>query len=103
MQYPLNIPAPGRLSSAIAAAGTFSIQTGGGAQALGYICAAAGTDFTIQLYNGNPSSGGTAVGPAITPTAGFVAFPPIGFPQGLYVVAAVASGGTAGSLQIVYH
>ena len=103
MQYPLNIPAPGRLSSAISAAGTTAVQTGGGAQALGYVCTSAGTDFTIQLYNGNPSTTGTAVGPAITPTVGFVAFPPIGFPQGLYVVAAVASGGSAGSLQIVYH
>lgn len=100
MQYPLNIQAPSRLSAAITTNTNTAINTGGGAQVTGYVCTDAGSSWTFQLFNGDPSNGGVAVGPAITPSVGINSLPNIGFPNGLYVQTA---GTTAGSIQIAYH
>lgn len=99
-QYPLNIPPGANLSSAITTNATTAIQTGRSAVLVGFVATNAGSAWTVQFYNGDPSGSGVAIGPAITVTAGFVPLITLRAPNGLY---AVTAGTTAGSLQVAYH
>lgn len=90
----------GRTSTAITTNTTTAINIGSGATLYGYIVNNAGTSWTAQFYNGDPASGGTAIGPALTLASGIFPLPLIRAPQGLYVVTA---GTTAGSLQVLFY
>lgn len=98
-QYPVNIPVGANLSSAITTNATTAIQTGKSAVLIGYVATSAGSAWTVQFYNGDPSGSGVAIGPALTVTAGFNPLIALRAPNGLY---AVTAGTTAGSLQVAY-
>lgn len=100
MQYTKLNAAPCQISAAITTNATTAIGTGSGSSIVGYIVSAAGSAWTMKIYNGNPASGGVQIGGTITLTAGFFTLPPIGAPNGLYIVTA---GTTAGNLQICYY
>ncbi len=93
-------PVGAQLSAAITTNTTTAIQTGSGALLAGYVASNAGSAWTIQFYNGDPTASGVAIGPAITVTAGFFQTPKLRAPNGLY---AVTAGTTAGSLQVAYY
>ena len=99
-QYPLNVPIGALLSPAITTNTTTTINLGNKAVLAGIVCTNAGSAWTIQFYNGNPGSGGTAIGPAIAVTTGLNPLLQIRASQGLY---AVTAGTTAGSLQVAYY
>lgn len=99
MQTPLNIPLGANVSPAITTNATTSINVGRKSVLSGYISTNAGSAWTVQFFNGNPGSGGIALGPAIPVVAGFAALPLLGTPLGLY---AVTAGTTPGSLTVAY-
>lgn len=100
MQYTKLNQAPCQTSAAITTSTTTAIGTGSGSTIVGYIVSSAGTSWTMKLYDGDPAKSGVQIGGTIAVTAGFFNLPPIGAPNGLYVVTA---GTTAGSLQICYY
>lgn len=100
MQYTKLNQAPCQVSAEITTNATTAIGTGSGSSLAGYIVTTAGSAWTMALWNGNPTSGGTQIGATITLTQGFFTLPPIGAPLGLYIVTA---GTTAGKLSICYY
>lgn len=99
-QIPTNIPLGAQTSAAITTNATTTVNVGSLAVLAGYICTNAGSAWTVEFYNGNPSSGGVALGPAVTLAVGFVALPLLSAPNGLY---AVTAGTTAGSMTVAYY
>lgn len=99
-QTPLFIPIGAQISSAITTNTTTLINLGSKATIEGYLVTNAGSAWTVQFYNGNPGSGGIAVGPALGLADGIFKLPNLRFPNGLYVVTA---GTTAGSMQVAYY
>ena len=99
-QYPLNVPIGALLSPYITTNATTQINAGNKAVLAGYVCTNAGTAWTIQFYNGNPGSGGVAIGPALTVATGLNELLQLRAPNGLY---AVTAGTTAGSLTVAYY
>lgn len=99
-QTPLNIPIGAQISSAITTNTTTLINLGSKATIEGYLVTNAGSAWTVQFYNGNPTSGGIAVGPALALAAGIFKLPNLRFPNGLYVETA---GTTTGSMQVAYY
>ena len=98
-QYPINTPIGAQLSATITTNATTAINTGSGAVLAGYVCTNAGTAWTVQFYNGNPGSGGVALGPALTAATGLNSVLQLRANNGLY---AVTAGTTAGSLQVAF-
>ncbi len=99
-QNPLNIPIGAQLSAAITTNATTTINLGNRATVAGYVCTNAGSAWTIQFYNGNPGSGGVAIGPALAVATGLVPLLQVRAPNGLY---AVTAGTTAGNLQVAFY
>ncbi len=99
-QYPLNLPVGANLGASITTNATTAISTGSATVLAGYSCTNAGSAWTITFYNGNPGSGGVAISPALTVTAGLVELLQLRCPNGLY---AVTAGTTAGALQVAYY
>ena len=97
--YPLNIPVGAQLSPVITTDTTTLINSGKRAVLAGYVCTNAGSAWTVEFYNGNPSSGGVSLGPAISLATGSFSVLQLAAPHGLY---AVTAGTTAGSLQVAY-
>ena len=99
-QYPLNRPLGAQISSAITTNATTVVNTGSNAVFSGLLVGTAGSAWNAEIYNGNPSSGGTLLTTISADAVGPVACPLLGCPQGLYVV---TSGTTAGSLTVCYY
>ena len=99
-QYPINIPIGANVSAPITTNTTTLINGGKRVVLAGYSATNAGSAWTVQFYNGNPASGGVALGPALTVAAEMVALPQLAAPNGLY---AVTAGTTAGSLTVAYY
>ncbi len=99
-QKPLNIPRGAQISAAITTNTTTLINSGKNAVLAGLLVATAGTAWTAEIYNGNPTSGGVLLVTLSGDAVGAVPTPLLACPQGLYVVTA---GTTAGNLTIAYY
>lgn len=99
-QTPLNLPIGAQQSAAITTNATTLINSGKRAVLAGYVCSNAGSSWTVEFYNGNPSSGGVSLGPAIALALGSFPVLQLAAPQGLY---AVTAGTTAGSLTVAFY
>ncbi len=99
-QNHLNLPVGAQVSAAITTNATTVINVGKRAVLAGYVVMNAGSAWTVQFYNGNPASGGVALGPAMTIAAGMFALPLLAAPAGLY---AVTAGTTAGSMTVAFY
>jgi hypothetical protein len=100
MQNPLNIPVGAQLSAAITSNATTTINVGSKAVFAGLVVTTAGSAWNAEIYNGNPSSGGTLLATIPCDTQGVIASPYLRCPQGLYVV---TSGTTAGSVSVAFY
>ena len=100
MQNPLNIPVGAQLSAAITSNTTTMINVGSKAVFAGLSVNTAGSAWNAEIYNGNPSSGGSLLATIPCNTQGVIPSPLLRCPQGLY---AVTAGTTAGSLQVAYY
>lgn len=93
-------PKPSSLSPAIISNTTTLISIGSGCVFNGLLIGVAGTSWTIQAFNGNPSSGGRLLGTFSGDVVGPVISPMLACPNGLYVV---TSGTTPGSVVVCYN
>lgn len=100
MQNPLNIPVGAQLSAAITSNSTTTINVGSKAVFAGLVVNTAGSSWNAEIYNGNPSSGGTLLATIPCNTQGVIPSPLLRCPQGLYVV---TSGTTAGSVSVAFY
>ena len=100
-QTPLNIPLGAQFGASITTDTTTLINAGSAATLAGYVVTNAGASWTVQFYNGNPTSGGVALTPVL-PIAAIGVFSTVLLraAQGLY---AVTAGTTAGALQVAYY
>ena len=99
MQYAY-YPVGAQLSAAITTNATTVVNQGTGAIFSGAVVATAGSAWTLEIYNGNPTSGGVLLVTLSADAVGPITSPLLRCPQGLYVVSA---GTTAGSAQIAYY
>ena len=99
MQYPYS-PVGAQLSAAITTNATTIVNTGSGAIFAGAVVATAGSAWNLEIYNGNPTSGGVLLVTLAADAVGPITSPLLLCPNGLYVVSA---GTTAGSAQIAYY
>ena len=100
MQNPLNIPVGAQLSAAITSNSTTTINVGSKAVFAGLVVNTAGSAWNAEIYNGNPSSGGSLLATIPCDAQGVIASPLLRCPQGLYVV---TSGTTAGSVSVAFY
>ena len=100
MQNPLNIPVGAQLSAAITSNATTTINVGSKAVFAGLSVNTAGSAWNAEIYNGNPSSGGSLLATIPCNTQGVIPSPLLRCPQGLYVV---TSGTTAGSVSVAFY
>ena len=100
MQNPLNIPVGAQLSAAITSNTTTMINVGSKAVFAGLSVNTAGSAWNAEIYNGNPSSGGSLLATIPCNTQGVIPSPLLRCPQGLYVV---TSGTTAGSVSVAFY
>ena len=99
MQYPYS-PVGAQLSAAITTNVTTLVNQGSGAIFAGAVVATAGSAWNLEIYNGNPTAGGVLLVTLSADAVGPITSPLLRCPQGLYVVSA---GTTAGSAQIAYY
>lgn len=100
MQNPLNYPLGAQVSAAITTNTTTNVANGALAVFAGILVNTAGSAWNVEIYNGNPSSGGVLLATISADTVGPVASPLLRCPNGLYVV---TSGTTAGSINVAYY
>ena len=89
-----------QLSAAITTNATTLINQGSGAIFAGAVVATAGSAWTLEIYNGNPTSGGVLLTTISSSKPGGLTSPLLACPQGLYVE---TSNITAGSLSVCYY
>ena len=98
-QYPY-YPRGAQLSAAITTNTTTTVNLGSGAIFAGAVVATAGSARNLEIYNGNPGSGGVLLVTVSADATGPINSPLLSCPQGLYVVSA---GTTPGSAQIAFY
>ena len=94
-QTPLNIPLGAPLSAAITTNASTQVKTGGGVL-LGLSVLTAGSAWAATIYDGT-STAGLELATVALDAVGPIAFPPLRFVTGLFVVTA---GTTAGSVKV---
>jgi hypothetical protein len=99
MQYPY-YPVGANLSAAITTNTTTTVNLGSGAIFSGVVVSTAGSSWNLEIYNGIPGSGGVLLATIPADAVGVINSPLLRCPQGLYVVSA---GTTPGSAAIAYY
>lgn len=100
LQTPLNMPVGAQVSPPITTNTTTLINSGSGATFAGALVNTAGSAWTAEIYNGDPTSGGVLLTTIPGDTVQPVPSPYLRCPNGLYIVTA---GTTAGSLNIAFY
>ena len=97
---PAYYPRGAQVSAAITTNATTLINAGQNAIFAGLLVNTAGSAWTAAIYKGNPASGGVLLVTLSGDTVGAVPCPLLQCPNGLYVVTA---GTTAGSANVAYY